>query len=85
MLRHRPQAVSSVPLPCELSLFVSPRVIGFPANNRPSNLVFLTFCEDRSTQSLAKMLRHNEIQDGGADKVETASVWPFFAHETSRS
>ena len=58
-------------------LFVSPRVIGFRANNRSSNLVFLTFCEDRSTQSLATMQRHNEIQDGGPNEVEMATIWPF--------
>ena len=64
---------------CRRGWLAFPRTIGLQIWQ------FLTFCEDRSTQSLAKMLRHNQIQDGGAGKVETATIWPFFAHETSRS
>lgn len=62
-----------------MSLFVSPHVIGFRGNNRPSNLVILAFYEACSSQSFAKMQRHDGIQDGGTVEDEKATFWRFMA------
>ena len=62
MLRHRLEAMNSVPLPCEGVIVC---------------VAFLTFCENRSTQSQAKMQRCNRIQYGGGNEVEMATIWPF--------